>query len=235
MIVIGHRVSRKGMEVDKAKIKVVYKLPPPTLVKGIKSFLGHAGFYRMLIKDFFKMAKPLCMLLERDRSFNFDEDCLKAFIELKKALITILVVVALNWSMPFELMCDASDHFVRVVLGQMKDKIFHSIYYANKTFANAQLNYTTTEKELLVVVFGFDKFRSYLVDTDHSTIKYFISKKDSKPWLIRWIMLLQEFDLEIKDRKCTENQVTYHLSMLEVNESTLTKQEITKHFLMSNC
>lgn len=93
LIIIGHRVSRKGIKVDKAKIKVIHKLPPPTLVKGIKSFLGHAGFYRRLIKDFFKIVKSLCILLEHDKYFNFHEDCLKAFIELKKALITALVVV----------------------------------------------------------------------------------------------------------------------------------------------
>ena len=113
-------------------------------------------------------------------------------------------------------MCDASDHSVGAVLGQRKNKIFHSIYYASKTLATAQINYTTTEKELLAVVFAFDKFKAYLVDTkvivytNHATIKYLISKKDAKPRLIRWILLLQEFDLEINNRKWIENQVVDH-------------------------
>ena len=130
-------------------------------------------------------------------------------------------------------MCDSSDHSVRVVLRQRKVKIFHSIYYPNKTLPDVQLNYTTTEKELLVVVFVFDKFRAYLVSTkaivytNHSAIKYLISKKDAKPRLIRWILLLQEFELEIKDRKYAENQVVDHLSILEAYASTLTKQDVT--------
>lgn len=118
-------------------------------------------------------------------------------------------------------MCDVSDYAVGAVLGQRKDKVFYAIYYANKTLMDAQMNYTTTEKELLVVVFTFDKFHAYLIGTkvvvftNHTAIKYLIAKKDAKPRLICWILLLQEFDLEIRDRKGIENQVADHLSRLE--------------------
>jgi len=104
-------------------------------------------------------------------------------------------------------MCDASDYAIGAVLGQTKDETHHAIAYASKTMTEAQLNYATTEKELLVVVFAIDKFRSYLVGakiivySDHATLKYLLTKKDAKPRLIRWILLLQEFDLEIKDRQ----------------------------------
>ena len=95
-IVLGHRVSNNGIEVDKAKIEVIDKLPPPNSVKGIRSFLGHAEFYRRFIKDFSKVAKPLCSLLKHDKPFHFDKDCLQAFKELKKALITTSVVITLD-------------------------------------------------------------------------------------------------------------------------------------------
>ncbi|KAL4302128.1 hypothetical protein GQ457_10G011830 [Hibiscus cannabinus] len=231
-IVLGHKISSKGMEVDKAKIEVISKLPPPTTVKGIRSFLGHAGFYRRFIEDFSKITKPLCSLLEQGRPFEFDKDCTKAFNLLKQKLVTAPIVEPPDWKLPFELMCDASDYAVGAVLGQRKGKIFHPIYYASKTLNDAQVNYTTTEKEMLAVIFAFDKFRSYLigtkviVHTDHSAIKYLLSKKDAKPRLIRWILLLQEFDIEIIDRKGTENQVADHLSRLENKDIADTADEI---------
>jgi hypothetical protein len=104
-------------------------------------------------------------------------------------------------------MCDASDYAVGVVLDQSKDKKHFSISYASKTLTGPQLNYTTTEKELLVVVFALVKFRSYLVGakvivyTDHATLMYLLMKKDEKPCLIQWIRLLQEFDLEIREKR----------------------------------
>ncbi|XP_062093825.1 uncharacterized protein LOC133799849 [Humulus lupulus] len=179
-------ISRQGIEVDRAKIEVIEKLPPPTSVKHIRSFLGHDGFYRRFIKDFSKVSKPLCNLLEKDAPFHFDKACLKAFEELKERLISTPIIVASDWDLPFQLMCDAM-----------------------------------TEKELLAIVFAFDKFRAYLVVTkvivytDHSAIKYLIEKKDAKPRLIRWVLLLQEFEVEIQDRKGVENQVADHLSRVD--------------------
>ncbi|KAL4363804.1 hypothetical protein GQ457_04G023680 [Hibiscus cannabinus] len=208
-IVLGHKISSRGMEVDRGKIDVISKLPPPTTVKGIRSFLGHAGFYRRFIENFSKITKPLCSLLKQGRQFEFDDACTKAFEILKNKLVTAPIVAPPDWTLPFELMCDASDYAVRVVLGQRKGKVFHPIYYANKTSNDTQVNYTTTEKELMAVIFVFDKFRSYLIGAkvtvyaDHSAIKYLLSKKDAKPRLIRWILLLQEFDVEIIDRKGT--------------------------------
>ncbi|CAL8992643.1 unnamed protein product [Prunus brigantina] len=109
-IVLGHVISSKGIEVDKAKIDLIASMPSPTSVKEVRSFLGHAGFYRRFIKDFSKIARPLCNLLAKDMDFAFDQDCENAFNALKKMLTTAPIIIPPDWSLPFELMCDASDY-----------------------------------------------------------------------------------------------------------------------------
>jgi hypothetical protein len=115
-------------------------------MKEIHSFLGRAGFYRRFIKDFSKIARPLCKLLAKVTPFEFDEECMKVFGALKEILTSTLVIRPPNWGVPFEIMCDASDYAVGVVLGQRIDKLPHVIYYASRTLNDAQLNYSTTEK-----------------------------------------------------------------------------------------
>ena len=171
------RISERGIEVDRAKIEIIEKLPPPTSLKGVLSFLGHAGFYRRFIQDFSKVSQPLSNLLMQGVPFEFNEPCLHAFELLKKKLTSAPIEVTPDWNLSFELMCDASDFTTRAVLGHRKEKVFYAIYYASRTLNDAQLNYATTEKELLAVVFAFDKFRPYLIGnnvivfTDHSAIK----------------------------------------------------------------
>ena len=116
-IVLGHLISKRGIAVDKAKIEVIANLPHPKCVKEIRSFLGHTGFYRRFIKDFSKIAKPLCRLLAKDAVFEFDDGCIDAFEALKKALVSSKVLQPPNWERPFEIMCDASNFAVGVVLG----------------------------------------------------------------------------------------------------------------------
>ncbi|GJT98371.1 reverse transcriptase domain-containing protein [Tanacetum coccineum] len=206
-IVLGHKISKSGIEVDRAKVDVIAKLPHPTTVKGVRSFLGHAGFYRRFIQDFSKIARPMTHLLEKETPFFFSKECIESFNTLKRKLTEAPILIAPDWDLPFELMCDASDFAIGAVLGQRKNKHFQPIHYASKTMTEAQAHYTTTEKELLAVVYAFEKFRSYLVlsksivYTDHSAIKYLFAKKDAKPRLMRWILLLQEFDVIIRDKK----------------------------------
>ncbi|GJZ75207.1 reverse transcriptase domain-containing protein [Tanacetum coccineum] len=153
-IVLGHKVSGTGIEVDRAKIDSIVKLPQPTNAP--------------------VMIKP-------------------------------------DWSLPFDIMCDGSDYAVGAVLGQRINNHFQPIHYASKTMNASQENYTTTEKELLAVVFALDKFRQYLVlsktimFTNHSTLRYLFTKQDSKSKLIHWILLLQEFDIEIHNKKGAKN------------------------------
>ncbi|GJS69212.1 reverse transcriptase domain-containing protein [Tanacetum coccineum] len=236
-IVLGHKISKSGLEVDRAKVEVIAKLPHPTTVKGVRSFLGHAGFYRRFIQDFSKIARPMTHLLEKETPFFFSEECIDSFNTLKRKLTEAPILIAPDWDLPFELMCDASDFAIGAVLGQRKNKHFQPIHYASKTMNEAQTHYTTTEKELLAVVYAFEKFRSYLVMsksivyTDHSAIKYLFAKKDAKARLMRWILLLQEFDIDIRDKKGAENLAADHLSRLEnPHQDKFENKEINEAF-----
>ncbi|XP_057734261.1 uncharacterized protein LOC130949607 [Arachis stenosperma] len=204
-IVLSHKISNQGIEVDRAKVELIEKLPPPSDVKAIRSFLGHAGFYRRFIKDFSKIAKPLSNLLVSDTPFIFDETCMLAFEHLKERLSSAPIISPPDWNLPFELMCDASDFAVGAVLGQRKNNLVHVIYYASKVLNDAQRNYTTTEKELLAIVFAFDKFRSYLIGA-------------------------KEFDIEIKDKKGVENKVADHLSRIPHKEGETYEMSVNKLF-----
>ncbi|KAI3676097.1 hypothetical protein L1987_85696 [Smallanthus sonchifolius] len=190
-IVLGHVVLSRGIEVDRAKISVISTLPPPMNFKGVRFFLGHVGFYRRFIKGFSVITKPLCNKLLKDVPFEFDKECLSVFHVLKDQLVQAPILQSPDWNRPFEIMCDASDYAVGAVLGQKVDKRPVFIYYASKTLSGAQLNYSTTEKELLAVVYALDKFRSYIwgskviVYSDHAVVRYLMAKKDAKPRLIR--------------------------------------------------
>ena len=221
---------------DQSKISIIKTLAPPTIVKGIRSFLGHVEFYRRFINDFSKIARPLCRLLEKDTRFNFDDSCKAAFEEIKIRLVQAPIMAAPEWDQEFEVMCDTSDFAMGAVLGQRKQKIFRAIYYASRTFNEAQENYSTTEKEMLAIVFACEKFRPYImgshviVHTDHAAIKYLMSKKEAKPRLIRWVLLLQEFDMEIKDKKGCDNVIADHLSRVEQNETEKEETELKGNF-----
>ena len=130
-IMLGHKVSIYGIEVDQTKIETIEKLSPPTTIKGIRSFLGHVEFYKRFIKDFSMIINPLCKLIEKDVPFIFDENCLSVFQTLKKALILAPIIVTPDWNFPFKMMYDTSDYTVGAVLDQRKDKIFYANYYAS--------------------------------------------------------------------------------------------------------
>nr|GEZ74035.1 reverse transcriptase domain-containing protein [Tanacetum cinerariifolium] len=245
-----------------------------TTVKGIRSFLSHAGFYRRFIKDFSKISRPMTHLLEKNSPFIFSNECIQSFRTLKDKLTEVPILIAPNWDQPFELMCDASDFAIGVVLGQRIEKHFRPIHYATpnwdqpfelmcdasdyavgavleqriekhfrpihyarKTMNQAEANYTTTEKEMLAVVYAFKKFRSYLIMnksiiyTDHSVLKYLFAKKDAKARLLYWILLLQEFDFKVIDTRGAENYAADHLSRLEnPYENIFDPKEINETF-----
>ena len=162
-IFLGHIISAAGLEVDQEKVSIIRNLMPPTIVKGIRSFLGHVGFYRRFIRDFSKITRPLCRLLEKDTKFKFDESCQNSFEEIKSRMVEAPIMAKPDWNREFEIMCDASDFAMGAVLGQKAEKVFKAIYYASKTFNEAQENYSTTEKEMLAIVFACEKFRPYIL------------------------------------------------------------------------
>nr|GEX49529.1 reverse transcriptase domain-containing protein [Tanacetum cinerariifolium] len=184
-----------------------------------------------------KISRPMTHLLEKETPFVFSKECIDAFNTLKKKLTEAPILVVPDWNLPFELMCDASDYAIGAVLRQRKSKHFQPIHYASKTMTEAQIHYTTTEKEMLSVVYAFEKFRPYLVlsksivYTDHSTLKYFLNKQDAKPRLLRWVLLLQEFDITILDKKGSENLAADHLSRLEnPHQDVLENKDINENF-----
>ena len=144
---------------DQVKVSSIKTFLPPTTVKGIRSFLRHASFYRRFIRDFSKIARPLCRLLEKDAKFNFDKFCQNSFEEIKSKLVEASIMAKPDWNKEFEIMFDASEYAMGAVLGQKADKVFRAIYYSSKTFNEAQENYSTTEKEMLAMVFACEKFR----------------------------------------------------------------------------
>ena len=136
-IILGHEISAAGLEVDQAKVSIIKTLLPPTTVKGIRSFLGDVGFYRRFIRDFLKISRPLCRLLEKDENFDFDESCRSAFEEIKSRLVIVPIMATPEWNKAFEIMCDANDYAMRAVLGQRTEKRSRAMYYASKTFNEA--------------------------------------------------------------------------------------------------
>nr|GEW42230.1 reverse transcriptase domain-containing protein [Tanacetum cinerariifolium] len=197
-VVLGHKILKFGINVDRAKVDVIAKLPHSTTVKGVRSFLGHAGFYQRFIQDFSKIARPMTHLLEKETPFVFSKDCIDAFDTLKKKLTEAPILVVPDWNLPFELMCDASD---------------------------------------FAIVYAFEKFRPYLVlsksivYTDHSALKYLLNKQDAKPRLLRCVLLLQEFDITIRDKKGSENLAADHLSRLEnPHKDVLENKDINENF-----
>nr|GEX68363.1 reverse transcriptase domain-containing protein [Tanacetum cinerariifolium] len=249
-IVLGHKISRNGIKVDKAKVDVITKLPHPTTVKD--KMLQRCKDTNLSLnweKSHF-MVKEGIVLGHKISKNKIEVDIAKVDVISKlphpvfevfsitlKKLTKALILIAPNWELPFELMCDASDFSIGTVLGKRHEKHFKPIQYASKTMNDVESNYTTIEKVMLAVVYAFEKFWSYLimnksiVRTDHSALKYLFAKKDAKAILLRWVLLLQEVDFKVLDTKGAENLAANHLSRLEnPYENVLDPKEINETF-----
>nr|GEX69586.1 reverse transcriptase domain-containing protein [Tanacetum cinerariifolium] len=230
-LVTGWRVCIDYQKLNEATRKDYFPLP---FMDQMLERLARNEYYCFL--DGFS-ARPMTHLLEKDTPFFFSKECVEAFQTLKRKLTEASILISPYWDLPFELMCDASDFAIDVVLGQHQEKHFRPIHYASKTMTKAESNYTTTEKEILAVVYAFKKFQSYLimnksiVYTDHSALKYLFAKKDSKARLLRWVLLLQEFIFKVIDTKGAENLAADHLSRLEnPHQNVFNPKEINEKF-----
>ena len=181
-IMLGYKIYAAGLKVDQAKISPIKTLMPLTTVKGSMSFLGHVGFYRRFIKDFSKISRPLCRLLDKDVKFEFNEAYRSVFEEIKSILVIAPIMATPKWSREFEIICNASDYAMRAVLGQRKEKIFRVIYYVSKTFNEARENYSAIEKEMLVMVFSCERFRRYITLWDPMSSYTPIMQQSSISW-----------------------------------------------------
>nr|GEW84146.1 hypothetical protein [Tanacetum cinerariifolium] len=215
------------------------ELIPTQLVTGWRVCIDYHKLNEATRKDHFPLPFMDQMLerLARNEYYCFLDECVEAFQTLKGKLTEAPILITLDMDLPFELMCDASDFAIGVVLGQLQEKHSRPIHYASKIMTEAESHYTTTKKEMLAVVYTFKIFRSYLimnksvVYTDHFALKYLFAKKDSKARLLRWVLLLQEFKFKVIDIKGAENLAADHLSRLEnPHQNVLDPKEINESF-----
>eukprot|EP00253_Pinus_taeda_P031367 PITA_31367 len=218
-LILGHYISAASIQVDPAKIQKILLIPTPTTQTEVRNFLGFSGYYRRFIEHFSHIVAPL-YALTGNVDFLWTEKCERAFQDPKKLVSTGPVLREPNWDFPFQISSDASDTTIGAVLRQEEDKKPYVIYYISKNLSLVELNYIVTEKEFLAVIHAVNKFRHYITGypvilyTDHSTITYLANKPITNGRITRWLILLQEFDITIKDRPGKENSVADFLSRM---------------------
>jgi hypothetical protein len=194
-VVLGHYISADGIRVDPTKIEVILNLPTPHTQTKVCSFLGASRYYRRFMENFARTVAPL-HALTRNVEFQWSDKCDVAFSGLKKLILTTPVLMGPNWKIPFHISTDRSYIAIGIVLGQEEDKKPYTIYFISKNITPAELNYTITEKEFLVVIHAINKFHHYITGylvimyTNHSAIRYLANKPIINGWVTRWLLLL---------------------------------------------
>ena len=218
-VLLGHIVSKKGLEVDMEKVRAILTLAPPTCVREIRGFLGCVGYYRRFIDGYARKAIPLTELLKKDVEFSWSPERQGAFEELKLTLAKAPVLSPPDWKKEFHVTLDASGWCLGAILWQYeKDKRESPVYYASRQMSPAERKYTTTEREALAVVYACKKFRHYLLGyriifhTDHDSLKYLVNKPDLSGRIARWILFLQEFNYEVVVKSGKSNSNANYLS-----------------------
>jgi hypothetical protein len=229
-VVLGNYIYANGIKVDPTKIEVILNLPTPHTQTEVRSFLGASGYYRIFMEKISRTIAPLHDLTG-NVEFQWSDKCYVAFSGLKKLISTTPMLRGENWKIPFHISTDASNISIVVVLGQEEDKKTYAIYFISKNLNLAELNYTLTDKAFLVVMHAINKFRHYITGylvilyTNHSTIRYLANKPITNGWVTRWLLLLQEFDMTIKDGPGREKLVTDFLSRIPKTDDSLTVED----------
>lgn len=218
-IVLGHHISKEGIKVDPNKVEVIQKIEVTKTQTYFTSFLNHAGYYRRFIEGFSRIGEPFFTLLKKDSKFSWIDDCHKSFETIINALTVSPIIKGPTWGEPFHIHTDASNFSIGAVLRQKDENgAMHAIYNINRNLSLAERNYTMSEKELLVVVYAINKFRRYIIGykifihTDHVAIRYLMNKAIVAGRIIRWLLILQEFDITIVNKPGKDNVVSDFLS-----------------------
>jgi len=231
---LGHVITKDGVKPNPDKISAVTNFPIPKSIKDIQSFLGLSGYYRRFISNYSKITKPLTALLKKDIPFNFDQNCLNSFNLLKQSLTKAPILQYPNFEEPFILTCDASNFAIGSVLSQGPLNKDLPIAYASRTLNQAEVRYSTIEKELLAIVWSVRHFRPYLYGrrfllvTDHKPLTWLFSIKDPGSRLARWRLKLEEYDYEIVYKPGKINKNADALSRIKINALSAEKENLIR-------
>ncbi|XP_059068626.1 transposon Tf2-1 polyprotein [Cryptomeria japonica] len=222
---LGHIVCKAGLKTDPDKIRVILDMDSPTDVTGIKSFLGHVGYYQQFIKGFAEVSLPLERLTRKGEPFVWDKEQNEAFQELKTRLVRAPILAYPNWENKFHVHVDASNFAIGAILTQPGSSgLDHPIYFARRLLSKAERNYSTTEREALGTVYVVQKFRHYLLATpftffvDHQALMYLVNKPVIQGRVSRWLILLQEFTFNVVVRPGKSHVMANHLSRIKSGE-----------------
>lgn len=240
---LGYMVDKQGLRTDPSKVEVILNYPTPTSPKEVKRFVGMAGWYRRFIQDFSKISRPLSKLTCKNINFEWTEEAEEAFNKLKSNLVSAPILKCPDFNLPFSIQCDASAYAIGAVLTQSYDNFDHPVAFCSRLLNKHEVNYTTTERELLAVLFALEQFRMYVegqkcnIVTDHASLQWFYKLKNPTGRLARWSIRLSQFDFNIIHRKGKEMVLPDALSRIKIESLDISDNIQDKWYLkmVENC
>lgn len=240
---LGYVVDKHGLHTDPGKVEVILNYPTPKSPKEVKRFIGMAGWYRRFIHNFSDISRPLCKLTRKDVEFKWTEETEEAFNKLKTSLISAPILKCPDFNLPFSIHSDASSFAIGAVLTQTHDNVEHPIAYCSRILNKHEVNYTTTERELLAVLYALEQFRMYVegqkcnIITDHASLQWFYKLKNPTGRLARWSIRLSQFDFNIMHRKGKDNVLPDALSRIKIEAINISNDLTDKWYqgMLTNC